>query len=190
MLVEDEYDVDVYISGVSLHASEIKQRTVTEVWWMSISAAVIVLAYFLFVTRSFRAILFSVSTIVAAAAGGIVLSQASVGLPHIIGLTMATTAIGICIDFSFHFWIHVRSGLNGQTAITSIKNGLNMGFATTAISLIAISFITIPVLRKTAIFIVGALLVSWLCVLFIAPKLVGKAPSSANPPHRYSLTAV
>ena len=108
---------------------------------MSIAAAVIILAYFLFVTRSFRALFFSVSTAVLAAAGGIVLSQASVGLPHIIGLTMATTAIGICIYFSFHFWIHARSGLSGQTAITSIKNGLNMGFTTTAISLIAISWI-------------------------------------------------
>lgn len=180
-----QYAVDILVSGFPVHASAIRTATVSEVQWMSLLAMFFILTYFCYVTRLIRAFVASLVMILVAAAGGLVISHGTVGLPHLVGLTMATTAIGICIDFSFHFWVHVRSGLSGREAIASIRSGLNMGFITTAVGLIAISFVSIPVLARSAVFILGALLVSWLYVLFIVPGLAPNRISnriSANRP--------
>ncbi len=172
-MVAGEFDVNIYASGVPLHAVAIKDQTIKEVQWMAILSVILTIGIFLYVTRSVRALLVSTLLILLAVAGGLVISQGTVGLPHLIGLTMAVTAIGICIDFSLHFWIHVRAGMNGATAIRTIRSGINMSFLTTVIGLLVITFTAVPVLVRSAVFICGALLVSWLIVRFIVPQFAG-----------------
>ena len=173
--IEQKYNVKMFATGIPLHATQIKRATVTEISWMGPMALFLTLALFFFITRSPRALLVTVVSTVLAFFGGLVFAQGTIGLPHLIGLTMTTTAIGICVDFSFHFWIHVRSGKSGLEAINAIRSAVNMGFITTSIGLAAIILISVPVLAKTAVFIVGALLISWLLVIFVFPLLVGGA---------------
>ena len=175
--VAEEFDVKFYLSGIPLHAMAIKEQTVKEIRWMVSLAVAFTLGFFLYITRSVRALLISTTTILLAIAGGLVISHETIGLPHLIGLTMATTAIGICIDFSFHFWVHVRAGMSGTTAIKTILPGLNMSFLTTIIGLLVIAFTSIPVLTRSAVFICAVLLVSWLITLFAFPHFSG-APNA------------
>ena len=177
-LVAGEFDVKIYLSGIPLHATMIKQQTIQEVRWMAFLALFLTAGIFLYVTKSVRALLVSTMLIFLAVIGGLVISQSTVGLPHLIGLTMAVTAIGICADFSLHFWIHVRTGLSGAAAISKIRSGINMSCLTTIIGLLVVVFTAIPVLSRSAIFISGALLVSWFMVLFIVPMLAGDSNSS------------
>ena len=172
-IIAEEFDVKLYFSGIPLHAAAIKEQTTREVRWMLSVAVLFTLGIFIYVTRSIRALLISAASIVLAMAGGLVISYQTIGLPHLIGLTMATTAIGICIDFSFHFWIHVRAGMSGTATIKTIRPGLNISFLTTVISLLAVAFTSIPILARSAVFLCGALLVSWFIVLFIFPQLAG-----------------
>ena len=171
--VAEEFNANIYVSGVPLHATAIKVQTIKEVHWMALLAVALTMGIFLYVTRSVRALLVSAALILLAVAGGLVISQATIGLPHLIGVTMAITAIGICIDFSLHFWIHVRAGMSGAAAIRAIRSGINMSFLTTVIGLLVIAFTSVPVLVRSAGFICGALLISWLMVLFIVPRLSG-----------------
>lgn len=173
-----EFNVNLYISGVPLHATAIKEQTITELHWMVVLATLLTMGIFLYVTRALRALIVSTLLILCAVASGLVISQGSVGLPHLIGLTMAVTAIGICIDFSLHFWIHVRTGLSGQAAIRAIRSGINMSFLTTVIGLLVIMFTAVPVLVRSAMFICGALFVSWLLVLFVIPRFAGNTQST------------
>lgn len=167
--VVEEFGVKFFLSGIPLHAMAIKEQTVEEVRWMASLAFVFTLGFFLYITRSVRALLISTATILLAIVGGLVISHETIGLPHLIGLTMATTAVGICIDFSFHFWIHVRAGMSGPTAIRKILPGLNMSFLTTIIGLLVIAFTSIPVLTRSAVFICAVLLVGWLITLLAFP---------------------
>ena len=176
--VVEEFDVKFYLSGIPLHAMTIKEQTVKEIRWMASLAVVFTLGFFLYITRSVRALLISTATILLAIAGGLVISHETIGLPHLIGLTMATTAVGICIDFSLHFWIHIRTGMSGIAAIKKILPGLNMSFLTTTIGLLVIAFTSIPVLTRSAVFICAVLLVSWLITLFAFPHFAGN--SDAN----------
>lgn len=168
-----EFNVKIYLAGIPLHAAAIKEQTSNEIRWMAALSAILTLVIFLYITRSIRALLVSAASIVLAIAGGLVISHGIVGLPHLIGLIMATTAIGICIDVSFHFWIHVRAGMSGATAIRTIRPGVHMCFLTTIIGLLVIASTSVPVLVRTAVFVCGALLVSWLLALFIVPRLAG-----------------
>ena len=169
--VVKEFGVNLYLSGMPIHATSIKQQTISEVRWMAFLAATLTLGFFLYITRSVRALLLSASIILLAIAGGLVISFETIGLPHVIGLTMATAAIGICIDYSFHFWIHVRAGMSGATAIRTILPGLQMSFLTTIAGLLVITFTSIPILARSAVFVSGVLLVSWLITLFIVPHM-------------------
>ena len=173
--VQDRYQVNILTSGIPLHATEIRSRTMKEVRWMSIAALTFTFLFFLYVTRSIRALVSSVLLISFATIGAIAGSDLALGLPHLIGLTMATTAIGICIDFSLHFWVHVRSGLNGSQSIAAIRSGINMGFLTTSVGLVAIACISIPVLARSSVFILCALVFSWAIVLFVFPQLTSKS---------------
>ncbi len=170
--VVKEFGVKFYLSGMPIHATSIKEQTINEVHWMVFLAATLTLGFFLYITRSVRALLLSATIILLAIAGGLVISFETIGLPHLIGLTMATAAIGICIDYSFHFWIHVRAGMSGGTAIRTILPGLQMSFLTTTAGLLVITFTSIPILARSAVFVSGVLLVCWLITLFIVPYMV------------------
>ncbi len=178
--VQEAFDVNFYMAGIPLHATAVKQQTIGEIRWMVATAVLLTLGFFWYVTRSLRALLISATAILLAVAGGLVISYESIGLPHLIGLTMATTAIGICIDFSFHFWIHVRAGMRGGAAIKTIFAGLNMSFLTTSIGLLVITFTAIEVLARSAVFICGVLLLSWFITWLIVPRLSGN-PSAPAP---------
>ncbi len=174
-IVSEEFDVKLYLSGGPIYATAAKEQITREIRWMASLAGILTLGFFLYITRSVRALVVSTTAILLAIAGGLVISHETIGLPHLIGLTMATTAIGICIDFSFHFWIHIRAGMSGNTAVKTILPGLNMSFLTTITGLLAITFTSIPVLTRSAVFICGVLLVSWLLALFVVPRLAGGA---------------
>lgn len=182
-----EFNVNLYLSGVPLHASAIKEQTIKEIHWMVSLAVAFTVGFFLYIIGSIRALLISVATILLAIISGLVISYETIGLPHLIGLTMATTAIGICIDFSFHFWIHVRSGMSGVMAVRTIFTGLNMSLLTTTIGLLVIIFTAIPVLVRSAVFICGVLLVSWSLIVFLVPHFAGK-PGAGKPMRRSTLS--
>ena len=183
-----EHQVNVFSAGIPLHAAKIKRATVMEISWMGASALILTMALFVFITRSLWALLVTVLAAGLAFCGGIVFSQGTIGLPHLIGLTMTTAVVGICVDFSFHFWIHVRSGKRGPDAVKAIRPAVNMGVVTTSIGLMAIVLIAVPVLAKTAMFIIGALLLSWLLVLFVFPHLAG--PGGKRPIKKYAWRAI
>ena len=179
-IIEQDLEVKIFYSGIPLHAEQTKQATVKEISWMGPTTLVLTLIFFLFITRSLKALVVTTSSIALAVLGGVVIAQGTVGLPHLIGLMMTTTVIGICVDFSFHFWIHVRSGKSGMEAISAIKRAVNMSFVTTFIGLLAIFLISVPVLANTAVFISGALLMSWLLVMFVFPLVAGSTKHSTN----------
>ena len=178
--LSDGDSVKVHVSGIPLHAAMVKQQTVAEIQWMAVLALVLTFIFFVYITRSIWALFVSVILIGLAVISGFVFSYETIGLPHLIGLTMATTAIGICIDFSFHFWVHVKAGLSAAESKAAIRPGLNMSLLTTACGLMGIAFTSIPVLARTAVFIIGALMASWLIVLYLFPLLVTKQQTTAK----------
>ncbi len=180
--VTNEYSVELHLSGIPLHAAIIERRTVDEIRWMSVFATLLTLSMFLVFTRSIRALIITTVSVGLAIVGGLVISQWTIGLPHLIGLTMAITAIGICIDFSFHFWTHVRAGMSGKAAIQAIFSSINVSFLTTVMGLLGIVIVSIPLLSRSAVFICGALLVSWLAIVFVAPGLCRKMNSGIPVP--------
>jgi predicted exporter len=116
----------------------------------------------------------ALSSIVISLAGGLVIAYEVTGISHILGLLLATTAIGIAVDFWLHFWIHVRAGHGGQQAIANIRPAVGVSFITTIAGLVAVALVAIPVLSYSAIFVCGALFINWLLVVYLIPPRVGK----------------
>ncbi len=178
--IEQEQDIEIFLTGFPLYSAIIAQQTKKEIQWMGLSALLFTIFVFLIVAKSIIATLISAISIILVLIGGLVITQMLVGLPHLIGLTLATTAIGICIDFALHFWTHARSGFSAERISKKISPGINMSFMTTTIGLMVVVFISIPVLSQTAVFLCSALFIIWLIVHFLFPLFTIERASARN----------
>ncbi len=166
-------NVEVLVSGMPLHAVEMRLRVISEIRWMAVLGLVISLGCFIWVTRSARALLLTGFTLLVAGAAGLVIVQGTLGLPHLVGLVMATTAIGISVDYAFHYWVHAGAGYTGDQVRKNIAPGVNLSLVTTLLGFGALVPLAVPTLAQTALFIVGALLATWVCVQVIYPACHG-----------------
>ena len=188
----EDFNVEISMSGVPLHSTQIKKQTSEEIFFMTTVAIVITTILFLLAISSIPALIISLLTLGVALVAGLLLAEIITGLPHLIGLIMASTAIGICIDFSLHYWMHRRDqhhfdstrpelaesestgpmpiGFGSERSGRQLSRGMTMSMLTTLLGFSVMAFMAIPVLSQSAVVIVGALVTNWAFAMWVYPR--------------------
>jgi predicted exporter len=165
----------IYFSGVPFHSSESSANAQKEISIISGISFLLIIVIFLLVFHSFIPLCVSalaVALSVAAALAGCFLFFREM---HIITLIFGTTLIGICIDYSIHYFTHLSSGENtGRQPNRSIGRAITMGFISTEICFIILLFAPFDILKQFAVFSIFGMASSYLSVLYLYPVLLKK----------------
>ena len=158
-------------SGVPFHSYESSKNAQSEVAWISGVSLALILLLLLGVFRTpvpIFATLVAIGVAVCAALSG---TWAAFGSIHIFTFVFGTSVIGVSIDYAIHFF----------TERHHIFKGLLLGFMTTELSYIALTFAEFPLLRQMAVFSLIGLASSFATIMLLFPNLPFAEPSERLP---------
>ncbi len=200
-----------YFSGVPFHSYESSSSAQREISIISTIAMILTLFIFLYIFRSPLPVIFSISAVtvslgMATAACLLIFREV-----HVLTFVFGTTLIGMCADYSIHFFIKWKGNSlfkNGYEVRSSISKSITVCFISTQICFFVFLLAPFPLLKQFAVFSMTGLLSSFLTTLCIYPRLKMPQDSkrrldffsgklflmmkkiSFKPAVKYSLTAV
>ncbi len=105
---------------------------------------------------------------------------------HALTLAFGASLIGVCIDYSFHYFAHHRMAVRWrpQRTMQQLLPALSLGALTTVLSYLGLALTPFVGLRQIAVFASCGILVSFGTVAFCFPRLLRHAHSRAHQPPR------
>ena len=165
-------------SGVPFHSYESSDRAMSEIAWISGVSIVLILLLLLYVFRSSLPIVATLSTIAIAIFTALAFTWYVFGNIHVFTLVFGTSIIGVSIDYAVHFFVHWKAGV--RNVRSSIIKGLLLGFLTTELSYIALTFAEFSLLRQMAVFSMAGLLSSFLTITLLFHAVFENAMASGE----------
>ncbi len=108
---------------------------------------------------------------------GLVVTQAVFGQVHGITLAYGITTLGVCIDYPFHLFSHLRAGETGTRCMARIWPTLRLGSLTTAAAYLVLLGTGFAGLSQMALFSATGMLVAALVTRqVVAPLVAAGAP--------------
>ena len=136
-------------SGVPFHSYESSRNAQSEVAWISGVSIVLILLLLLWAFRTPVPIVCTLVAIGVAICAALLGTWALFGSIHVFTFVFGTSVIGVSIDYAIHFFTDWKHGTskNGLDIRRHIFKGLLLGFMTTELSYIALTFAEFPLLR-------------------------------------------
>jgi predicted exporter len=105
------------------------------------------------------------------------------GKLHLITLGLGASLIGVCADYSFHFFCHrlAAPGVPSLRVLRSVLPAISIGIFTSIVGFSGLLFVSFPGLREIAVFSIAGMLGSFFSVVAWLPMLSPVA-RSARPP--------
>ena len=165
------------ITGPAVFAANV--RAAVERTGLQVSLATGLLL-FLLVTGVFRRPLWGLLVLLplgSAVLAGLVATQAVFGQVHGITLAYGITTLGVCIDYPFHLFSHLRAGEAGSRCMGRIWPTLRLGALTTAAAYLVLLGTGFEGLSQMALFSATGMLSAALVTRgVVAPLVAGREP--------------
>ena len=160
-------------SGVPFHSYESSKNAQSEVAWISGVSIVLILLLLLWAFRTPVPIVCTLVAIGVAICAALSGTWALFGSIHVFTFVFGTSVIGVSIDYAIHFFTDWKHGTSesGLDIRRHIFKGLLLGFMTTELSYIALTFADFPLLRQMAVFSIIGLASSFATILLLFPNL-------------------
>ena len=165
-------------SGVPFHSYESSDCAKSEIAWISGVSIVLILLLLLYVFRSPLPIVATLSTIAIAVFTALSFTWYVFGNIHVFTLVFGTSIIGVSIDYAVHFFVNWKAGV--RNVRSSIIKGLLLGFLTTELSYIALTFAEFSLLRQMAVFSIVGLLSAFLTITLLFHAVFENAMASGE----------
>ena len=174
LIKESEPELNLYFSGFPFHNYESASSTQKEITTLVTISLVFIFIIFIIIFRSPIPIIYSVMDVFSS----LVLGTAAVFLVfreiHVFTFIFGTTLIGICIDYSIHFFISWRGNnalKTGNEIRSSLSKSFIMCFLSTTLCFFSILFTPFPIFRQFSLFTIAGLISSILTANCIYPLL-------------------
>jgi predicted exporter len=147
-------------TGVAKFSHRSRTRMLRE---MSVISTVSTLGILLLILLSFRNIRYLLQLLLSIGTG--LLTALTISLwwfpdLHLVTVTFGASLIGVCVDYSFHYFVEADTG--GKTPLWTVFPGILLGLLTTVIAYAFLSLTPFPALRQMALFsslgLIGAFL--------------------------------
>ncbi|MBN2718663.1 MAG: hypothetical protein JXX14_22650 [Deltaproteobacteria bacterium] len=162
---------DVVWTGMARYgaeASSLAQREISIIGTGSLFGVILLL---LLAFADVRELVYGVIPIAAGLVLAIVATVIVFGYVHLITLVFGASLVGVCIDYSFHYFAHRLENGAGQDTLSKVLPGITLGMITSVVGYIALLVAPFPGLQQMAIFSAVGLVGAYSTVLCLFPCL-------------------
>ena len=90
---------------------------------------------------------------------------------HILTFVFSTTLIGVCVDYSLHYFVALKDGKTGQEVIKDIFKSLTVSLITTVSAFLILLFADFVLLRQISVFTITGLVTVYGIVVLEYPMM-------------------
>lgn len=160
-------DVKIYLSGSPIHTYYASSKSMKEINIICLLSSLFIVFLCKFYFKTFK-ILAPISTsLFIGILTGYLLTSLFFDSIHILTFVFSTTLIGICVDYSLHFFAHDNN-------LGSIFKSLTISMLTTISAFLILLFSHIRLLQQIAVFTAGGLISVYLFVVLFYPFICKK----------------
>ncbi len=163
-----EFSVDILRTGVFFFAADAAQKSQKDIKFISTISTIGIISLLLFVFRSFAVLFLPVASILTGIVFAIAVNHYLYGSIHILTIVFGASLIGIIIDYSLHYFYHLKSHHHTESTITKkIHKAMLLSLATSIIGYSALNFSELDTLKKVALFSCCGIFSAWLSVIAV-----------------------
>lgn len=173
-------------TSVARFASATRQRIHTDITRISLGSILGVVFLTLGTFRSFKHLVLALLPIVAGIWIALGISLWLFGALHALTLAFGASLIGVCIDYSFHYFVHHRmaGSWRPRRTMRRLLPALSLGALTTVLSYLSLALTPLVGLQQIAVFSSCGTLVSFCTVAFCFPYTLRHPHHHAYQPPR------
>ena len=155
-------DIKIYLGGAPVHTYYASSKSMKEINLICILSSVFIIFICKFYFRSFKLLLPIAVSLSLGMLCGYLLTSIFFDSIHILTFVFSSTLIGICVDYSLHYFAH-------DNDIKLIFKSLTMSMLTTVCAFLVLLFSGVELLKQIAVFTSGGLLCVYLFVVLFYP---------------------
>ena len=163
------------LTGSPVFADNARNTIRSSLRTLSITAAILVSLFLLFVYRSFYLLILAGLPIVTGLLAGSIATSTLFGNIHGITLVFGITLLGVAIDYPIHLFSHLASDKTPRQSIVHIWPTLRLGVITTCIGYLAFARHDFPGLAQLGVFTTCGLLAAAVITRWLLPSLLVSA---------------
>ena len=168
--IKDELSKDgvkIYLTGAPIHSYYASSHSIFEINLICILSALFIIGLVFWYFRSFKPLLPIILSIGLGIFSGYCMTSLIFKDIHILTFVFSTTLIGICVDYSLHYFVSDK----GEDTIGEIFKSLTVSLLTTVSAFIVLLFANFVLLKQISVFTITGLTVVYLFVVLFYPLL-------------------
>lgn len=162
-------DVKIYLTGTPVHSYYASTKSAGEINLICILSSLFIIGLIYFYFRSLKPLLPIAVTIGAGIWAGFLVTSLIFPTVHILTFVFSTTLIGICVDYTLHFFVSHEKDTSCDEVIKEIFKSLSVSLLTTASAFVVMLFSNFILLKQIAVFTVTGLATVYLFVILFYP---------------------
>ena len=103
---------------------------------------------------------------------------------HILTFVFSTTLIGVCVDYSLHYFVALKEGKTGTEVIKDIFKSLTVSLITTVSAFLILLFADFTLLKQISIFTITGLVTVYGIVVLWYPLWLNRRVGKTQCPHK------
>lgn len=153
----------IYLSGVPIHSYYASSASIIEINVICVISFFFLIGLFYFWFRNLKLLLPAFLSLIIAIAGGYGAAALIFSKIHILTFVFSTTLIGICIDYSLHYFM--------ERNLSKILKSLTVSLLSTACAFCVLMFSGLELLKQISVFTIVGLFFVYLFIILFYPMI-------------------
>ena len=185
--ISENYD-KIYLTGVPIHSYYASSKSIIEINLICILSTIFLIGLFYFYFRNFKLMIPAFISLSLGMASGYSLVSLLFDKVHVLTFVFSTTLIGICIDYSLHYFI--------EKDLKKIFKSLTVGMLSTYCAFLVLALSGMELLKQIALFTIMGLASVYSFIVLFYPLICKnifkdyERKIALNIKHKWSVLAV
>lgn len=165
----------IYLTGAPIHSYYASSHSIFEINLICILSAIFIIALVLWYFKSIIPLIpIAISIGIGILSGYCVTSLIFKNI-HILTFVFSTTLIGICVDYSLHYFVSLSENESGHDALKEIFKSLTVSLLTTVGAFVVLLFANFILLKQISVFTITGLVTVYSIVVLFYPGIFKRA---------------
>lgn len=163
----NQNDVKIYLTGTPIHSYFASNHSIFEINFICVLSILFIIGIVFWYFKNLFPLIPITISIGTAIFSGYCTTALIFNNIHILAFVFSTTLIGICVDYSLHYFVTLKDEKDSKQSINKIFKSLSVSLITTVCAFLILLFANFTLLKEISVFtITGLITVYGIVVLF------------------------